>query len=587
MDSMIVKISAALKYAFVALIIVIFITPADWSDGAYVFAAVPLALASLFIFTGMFKGMKYDKKSEIISAALTVLFLLQLSCTQIFVNLKFENAIAGILFRIVFMLMLIPAVYIMIITILEYFMVEKNNSVVLNEKPGRIPFIRLYYITLPIAAVVIAYVAASYPSYTYPDIYGVWQWVVNHEWYEWHTIGFMLFVKIFSLGGRWQFLTLVFQGIFLIYIYDYAIYLLYNALHSKKICKVYGIASAVIFTPLLYCGYMIKDTVYCMSQFLFVLGLFDCLMSEKITARHIFVFIISGIGTAIFRHAGWAGTGFALVALCVYRFVKKQDFVKLLCALLAIVLVGMVFINSVFPRGILRLDEDLSYVKYTVPLYLVGAVSNKVEDIPAEDVAVMEEIMPREQWNKTSRENKYWADKISRTYGDIGYNVEKLNDPETAAKILKLNFKWLFRYPKEYISSAFDITSILWEIGRPSDGTEWAPLEGGEIAFEMGDGGLKRTVSTSVTRTLSDMTFRNQLVNPVYWRGGLWLFALIFSAVVLLLKRRYKYLIVLSVPLITTALLFLSIPAQDPRYIIYLIEEVMFILVFALKTKNT
>ena len=506
------KVAAVLKYAFIALIAVIFMTPADWSDGAYVFAAVPLAAASLFIFTGMFQKVKFEKGRAIISAAFAALFLSQLSCTQIFVNLKFENAVVGILFRAVFMVLLVPAVYITVSTILDLFMKDDDRAE-LNDVQTKIPFIKLYYQTLPIAAVVAAYVAASYPSYTYPDIYGVWQWVTENGWYEWHTIGLLLFVKIFSLGGRYQFMTLVFQGVFLIYIYNYAIYLLYKIFHSKKICMIYGVLAALIFTPLLYSGNMIKDTVYCMSQFLFVLGLVDCLTSDKITARHIVVLSIGGIGTAIFRHGGWAGSLFALAALCVYRFVKKQSFAKLLYSLSAIVLVGMIFINIVVPRCIVHAEKIPAYVKYTIPLYLVGAVSNKVEDIPAEDIAVMEEIMPREQWNKTSRENKYWADKISRTYGDIGYNVEKLNDPETAAKILKLNFKWLFKYPKEYISSAFDITSILWEIGRPSDGTEWAPLEGGEISFELGEIGLKRTVSTSVTRTLSDMTFRNQLVN--------------------------------------------------------------------------
>ncbi len=209
------KATAILKYAFIALIAVIFMTPAAWSDGAYVFAAALLAAASLFIFTGMFQKVKFEKGRAIISAALTVLFLLQLSCTQIFVNLKFENAAVGILFRIAFMVLLVPAVYIMVSTILDLFMKDDDRAE-RNDEPAKIPFIKLYYTALPIAAVVAAYVAASYPSYTYPDIYGVWQWVTGNTWDEWHTIGLLLFVKIFSLGGRYQFLTLVFQGVFLI-----------------------------------------------------------------------------------------------------------------------------------------------------------------------------------------------------------------------------------------------------------------------------------------------------------------------------------------------------------------------------------
>ena len=195
------RITKFLKYTYIALIVVIFATPADCADGAYVFAAVPLALAALFIFRGSCAKSQHDKKSVTISLVLTALFLFQLSCSQIFVNLKIENAAVGLLFRSIFMVLLISAVYIAISTMIGYFMTGKSFVDDSDKELRKVPFIKLYYLSLPIAVVVAAYVAASYPSYTYPDIYGVWQWVTNNEWYEWHTIGFLLFVKIFSLGG--------------------------------------------------------------------------------------------------------------------------------------------------------------------------------------------------------------------------------------------------------------------------------------------------------------------------------------------------------------------------------------------------
>lgn len=66
----------------------------------------------------------------------------------------------------------------------------------------------------------------------------------------------------------------------------------------------------------------------------------------------------------------------------------------------------------------------------------------------------------------------------------------------------------------------------------------------------------------------------------------MWLFALLVSASIFIKKGQYRLLLPLAVPFILSGMLMLSIPAQDPRYILFLIETGLFSLFMAVGCKN-
>ena len=560
-----------LKYIFIAWIIIILSTPEQYAARAYMFAMIPFAAASAMIFNGAYEKCKFDKNLSLISVVLTILFLLQLTVFEIYAKFTSDNAFIKVIFCIVFTAFLAIALYILLYTVLSYATGEKNIQ---EQKLKKIKYIGLYYITIPIVCVSVAYLLGSYTivEKLNADPAGVWSASAESNWDEWHTIGYLLFTRIFSMNSTNINIIFVFQCIFWIYICNYAIDILYRRFHSKKICMIYSLITAIIFSPAIYNGFLIKDVIYCMCLLLFVLSFIDALDRKELTLKLAVQIALSGFGVSIFRHAGWVSIFAVLIAWCVYKFIKKQKFTRVL-AIALVVVCASIFVNNVVSRNILHATENPAYVKYSVPMYMIGAVANKVEDIPKKDVEVMEQVIPLQQWREYSASNRYWADTLSRTWGGVGNNIEKLNDPKIGRDIIMLNLKWLFKYPQKYISSAFDITSILWETSRPADGYEWPPIT---------DEAFNKTVSTVLMRNFSDTSSGNALLNPFYWRGGLWLFMLILSIVILIIKKLYKYLFAVAVPAIAILLLFISVPSQDPRFILFLIECVPFILIFSL-----
>lgn len=584
-------ISAVLKWVFIGFLGAVLVTPTKIVSGAYAFGGAVFCAAALLLFTGTAGWLRGKLNGAFLlsSLGLTALFLLQLSASELFSGFELLSAKLGDASKILKLVALYKPAFLVFLALAAYIVIGSALNLALSgarcaredeAEPRRLPLFGIYCIALPVVIVTALYVLASYPSYDYPDIKNVLLGIETNAWSEWHTTAFMLFCKIFSLGARQKYFIEIFQGIFWIYICNYGLGTMYRLLKSKKLCFAYSIALAAIFTPAIYCGIIVKDTIHCMSHFFFFIALFDFLSAEDRTARNYIVLACAAVAASIFRHAAFAPVLCTLIALCIYM-ARRARCMKKLAALLLVVIICVTFAGTILPREILHAERNPAYVKYSVPMYLIGALSNKIDAFDEEDLAVMEKFMPLERWREISAENRYAADPVSRDWGGIGESVKKLNDPATGREVILLNLRLLLKYPRQYISSAFDISSIIWEIGRPFDGYEWAPLEGGAIDYREGDAGIQRNVSTVFTRSLSDVSFRNPVLNPVFWRGGFWLFVLAFSAVVLMLKRQYRYMLPLLLPGTAVLLLFLSIPAQDPRYILFLIECGLFAAFFS------
>lgn len=142
-------------------------------------------------------------------------------------------------------------------------------------------------------------------------------------------------------------------------------------------------------------------------------------------------------------------------------------------------------------------NED--YVKYTIPVAMAGAVASK-EDLPEKDIETLEQIIPIEKWRDYY--DKYYADSLSRTWGSIGENALKLRDKDFQREIILLNAKFLIKYPITYLTAYFDMTSIVWEMGTPSDGYEFIPVTIYSTALDnypgYSDLQIKPTISTDM-----------------------------------------------------------------------------------------
>ncbi len=208
------------------------------------------------------------------------------------------------------------------------------------------------------------------------------------------------------------------------------------------------------------------------------------------------------------------------------------------------------------------------YVKYSVPVSMAGAVASK-ETLDAEDIAVLEEIMPLEKWQ--SCYDKYYADSLSRTWGAIGDDALKLRDKDFQKKILLLNAKFLFKYPVTYLTAYFDMTSIIWEMGTPADGYEWIPVTIYSSALDNYPGLAELQIQSNLSTRIQQNFFGHSDQIPVWssicWRGGFSIFVLLVCSCLLIKKKRSRELLALLPALLLTGILFLANPSQDPRYI--------------------
>lgn len=142
--------------------------------------------------------------------------------------------------------------------------------------------------------------------------------------------------------------------------------------------------------------------------------------------------------------------------------------------------------------------------------------------------------------------------------------------------IIKLNAKFLFKYPKYYIKSYLNLMSLTWEITTPEKGyTSMQPLVRLRSVF------VRTTFADGFVERVTNITASN-MFNPFIWRGGLPLFMLILVALKLILKKKKVFLLAFLPIFLTTAALLLSMPDQDSRYILPITLCSAFFDVFAL-----
>ncbi len=426
----------------------------------------------------------------------------------------------------------------------------------------------VFYLTIPIAVCSLIYTFAAFPGLMGSDSTALWINTDKGIYSAWHPIAYSCLIKIAQITLGSPFLIIMLQTVLWIYASNLAIKLLNHYVCGQAACLYAGM-NLLLVSNYKYLGVMLKDVLWNICLFIFALKLFEWMRHRS--GRAAVGLILSGIGVALFRHAGDINVYITFLVLILYLKIKEGGhFLSGLIKSLAIIVVCKVILMDVLCMSAFHAEPNEPYVKYSVPLSMIGAVVSSCE-IDEEDSAFLETIMPLEQWK--SSYDKYWADTLSRTWGGIGQNIYKLNDTKTGIRVLLLNLKYVFTHPVVYFTAFFDMSSIIWEIATPIDGYEWVPIAVRNEEVELWENGeyrylqIKPSFLTEPVNRLSKATHSQPVWNAVCWRGGIHIFALLAAGALLMKKKRHGELLALVPFFIMAALLFLSIPAQDPRYI--------------------
>ncbi len=571
-------------------------------DAAYL-TLVLLAGAFILIFRGRgdLVGSMWKKENRFhlfLSVCCTVLFVLMLSASQIFGSGLYSYSVLQKVypdFRAVFYrgftcsLYPVAVLYGLLLLFFAFFQyaVEKKEGSK-EASLRKIKYLGIYVYLVPVVLLILAYLWCSFPNYMLADSFMCWDQAVAGEWNDWDPIGYIFFLRLCSEIWDSFWIVRIIQSILYLYICNAALGLLYRLTGSLKACKIYVAISSLVLTPYIYLQLTYKDVLFSMSLFAFSLCLLDCVTKEQVNGKNMAAFTAFGLVMVLFRHGSLVPVLAGAVFLLLVLFLKKRrrDGFKMAGSLFGILILKFLIVD-LLAFQILDAVRNPGYVSYSLPMVLAGGLASDTEvELTEDEKTVMEIITPLEHWRECFADtgNGYWADPIARDWSTIGGAIHKIDEYDLGEPLLRLNFSLFRRYPVKYLTIFFNCNSLVWEMGRPVDGYEWAPVEG--TCFEFANGypteeEMPRTAMTNIMLQISNASSRIPVIRSFTWRGGIWTFALLLSGLLLIRKRRLGEVGALLPVIVVLAMLMLAIPAQDPRYVLGGIECGIFFPVYA------
>lgn len=558
---------------------------------AFFFSIVPIVSFLLIRLFDRNYHIDFCRNSlNIVSFILSILFILMLSASQIIVfivNIDTYVLInSEVLVHLYKQLIIIWSIiiYFPVLLICTYAVLRYILECGLKQKTRvRADYITTKRLLFVISIVSVICLLSTYPgAIANPDVAGIWDEVVDPSLMnDWHPIGYVYLVWFCS-----RFLP----SVYALNIVQTAIWILVNYAilrflegidKTLKASVFYTVISVMVFTPYAYLQVMLKDIIF--GIMLLGMTLFILKLINKVPSKwDLFFGILMCAGTVLFRHAQILTFLGTFAVLLIWSFIKKD---KIRIVSTGIVMITVLLIYSVvqfFAFNIQGIEKNPKYVSYTVPIAMIGAAAANGVEFSDEDKAILEEIMPLEKWAESY--DKYLLDEISRSWGKIGndiYTIEdKVENEEYGKELIRINAKLVLQHPIIYLTAFFDANTLVWEIGMPPDsyvqGIQTYEEDSGSIKYMLFWGGIGKIIN-----------FQSELpvVNNICTRGGIHLFALLLSTVLLWLKRRRKDILAFVPIVLFSALLMISIPAPQTRYVLGTIECSIFLISYSFFVK--
>lgn len=428
--------------------------------------------------------------------------------------------------------------------------------------------------TIIIAGVSVAYAFAGYPGILHEDGIGIW-----NSASDWHPIGYVAIVRFCFLIWKNPFSIVIFQTV----LWILTNILLLDALKKYKspnACITYTILSltagimAYKYLPVVY-----KDVVFSICFLGFAVSLYRLL--RKLSVSNFIFLALYAVFASVTRHGAVVPVILTLACTIIVYLIQHNPKIAVkiaaCCAIPVVVVSGALKLTVKFSK----ISENPSYVTYTVPLFMLGAYAASGLEMSEETITTMEKIMPLSDWKKGYQSDPYWADTVSRNWGIVGNRIDEFEKQSLQGAVIKANWDFFSNHPKDYLKYFFDINSLVWEMSRP-DGTyaEWLVnsfdncSDRAEETYPQwypADHNVFRKILEPVTSVAFDVP----VWRIVSYRGGISIWMIAYASFVIGKKDKQTLLIALPF-FIYAGMLMLSLPAQDPRFILPFVEFAVF-----------
>lgn len=383
------------------------------------------------------------------------------------------------------------------------------------------------------------YLLRYFPAIMTNDSYYCLHYVVNGILSDYHTFGHTWFVGIFVLLGNYLFHNLnyavFFYTIIQMLINAFVFTLIVKFLYEKNVKKiiVYVIILWLCFSPL-YAIYSItlwRDILFGVSFISLFISLHDYISNDyKLTKSNTIMYLISILVMLFFRN-----NGIYVFILFVPVFILLSKYNKKIITISNILIIIFYFIIKGPIFDYFSIQKTTSSEAYSIPLQQISRVITQGEDIDKKDYEYLGQVID--------------VDKVPEEYNPvISDTIKRLVNNEELSKN-KINFfriwiKLFFKHPRTYVEAYFCQTLGYWY----PDVIYWATAGDSKSIFDDVDVSSKSLLPKQF-KNMDVVTSRKLPLSNLIWSLGIVFIMLLFSLVVLIYKKNYKY-ILCYVPLI-------------------------------------
>ena len=541
---------------------------------AVTFSIVPIALCAVILLFCRDYSCFPDKKNIKYDIVFAVLFILMLSLEEI---LKAMRSMDGELFNTVFKLIYFPVLIYSLMIDIDYALFASRTVSMGEDGPasGSGKFLGIYYPVWMYIAVSFVFLIAYYPGVMHTDFEKEWMWGYETKWSDWHTVGYLMFIKLCTIFTDRPFMITIASSLMYYLTANYTVGVLRKHFPSRQyIGWIYMCLYMCFgFYSCMYIGEVQKNNLSTPMLLAFAVSLLDHALSREHDRRQYINMAVFAFFASLFRHSLWEIVLITIVftavgaALCKEKTgeEKKKD-IKGLAFIFATTVASFLIFTEGIGFGLLKAERNPAYIKYTIPMNLAASMAYRSQEtglvIDDEIKQMMEQIIPMEKWAEYYC--PYDADVIDRPWHEIGDNVLKLNDPKIASDIIRVNWYYLTHYPRQFVLSFFDINSIVWEIAKAPGLEMYSPHSAPEH-YDIHH--MRKGEFYNFSESLKMFLGSFGIGRTVVYRGGLYLYLMILTAFILLRKHQFRVLTSMLPILLYALALMISIPQEGSQYI--------------------
>lgn len=385
----------------------------------------------------------------------------------------------------------------------------------------------------------------------------------------WHPIGHTLFIGLLlRIWNNYAIIT-IFQILFFsIITTSFYIVLLKNKVKWKLIYLT-AINMSIIPSTGVNVVTQWKDIPFTVGLLWGTLILFKmCIYKDYFNKlSHTVEFVLCLLSISLFRFNGILAFVLILIFALIYvikshnKIQKRNYYISA-----ATILIVVMLINNIIPSKLNAVPNPIGMKLRPIYQGLAAIyVSGVEEDIISESRKMIESVSTPQQMKDYY--NPYFADTISSNTPKFLNNLSKFS----TAKALKMYIEAAIVHPEIIIGDKFNLTTTMWSVTKDpfSYNNAYTTIIQKEMIDEFQVHRVNNSVTIAVEKFANYTFHENYLLNTLLWRTGFYL-ALEFIVLLYLIIRR-DIRSSLFIPIVANALIvFLTMPAQDFRYLWFL-----------------